>query len=129
MRIMIVDDHPVVCQGIRRLVEQEPDLMVCAEAGDTEGALRALESFRPDLVLLDLKIRDSRGLDFLKVLHARSPGLPILVLSMFDRRVYEAPALEAGARGYIMKQDAAASLIGAIRAIFPATGGPAVGTA
>lgn len=125
VRIMIVDDHPIVCQGIRRLVEQEGDLTVCAEAQDTEGALWALESNRPDLVLLDLKLKDTEGLDFLKMLHARAPELAILVLSMFDRRIYEAPALEAGARGYVMKQEAAASLIEAIRRIFPGAAEPA----
>jgi DNA-binding NarL/FixJ family response regulator len=117
VRILIVDDHPIVCQGIRRLLEQEPDLDPCWEADDSQSALAALEVNRPDLVLLDIKLKDSDGLAFLRKIRARFPETRILIHSMYDQRLYAEAALQAGARGYLMKQDAAGAVVKAIRSV------------
>jgi len=105
-RILIVDDHPLVRESVKRLVQQESDFVVCGEAEDREQALTLLAASRPDLVILDLSLKDSHGTDLIKSLRDQFPQLLILVLSMHDELVYAERAIRAGAHGYITKHAA-----------------------
>ncbi len=116
-RILIVDDHPLVRERLREVIEREPDLTVCGEADDHQSALQALRTARPDLVLLDLTLRASHGLDFIKDVHIINPELAILVLSMHDESLYAERVIRAGARGYITKQEATRKVLEAIRTV------------
>jgi DNA-binding NarL/FixJ family response regulator len=116
-RIFIVDDHPIVRDGLRGVIEQEPDLMVCGEAAEAAQALAAVDASCPDLVIIDLSLGQSSGLELLKDLAIRHPRLPALVLSMHDELLYANRALRAGARGYLMKDEGSESLLAAVRRI------------
>ncbi len=116
-RILIVDDHPLVRDCLKMLIETEADLKVCGEAADRAGALELVKSARPELVLLDLTLHDSHGLDLLKEIHAQHPELAVLIVSMHDESLYAERALRAGARGYINKQEASHKVLQAIRTV------------
>lgn len=116
-RIMIVDDHPIVRRGLVAMVNQEPDLLVCAEAEDYQHALAAVSSEKPDLAVIDLALKGINGLELIKQLKSINADLPVLVLSMHDESLYAERALRAGARGYIMKQSGTEKLVIAIRAV------------
>jgi DNA-binding NarL/FixJ family response regulator len=116
-KVFLVDDHPIVRQGLALFIEREPDLMVCGEAEDATSALQAIRDAAPDFVILDISLNGPDGLELLKTLRVRYPSLPALVLSMHDESVYAERALRAGANGYIMKQEAADKVITAIRHI------------
>ncbi len=116
-RVFVVDDHPIVRQGIALLIDQEPDLEVCGEAEEAESALAAIAASRPDVVVLDISLPGPDGIDFLKTLRATDPALPVLVLSMHDESVYAERAIRAGANGYIMKQEATENVLVALRRI------------
>lgn len=116
-KILIVDDHAVVRQGIAMLVNQEPDLHVCCEASDIPQALAANRSCAHDMAIVDLSLAGTSGLDLIKRLRAEFPKLPILVMSMHDEAVYAEPALRAGAHGYLMKQAATDTMLKAVRLI------------
>jgi DNA-binding NarL/FixJ family response regulator len=116
-KVFLVDDHPIVRQGLALFIEREPDLMVCGEAEDATSALQAIRDSAPDFVILDISLNGPDGLELLKTLRVRYPNLPALVLSMHDESVYAERALRAGANGYIMKQEAADKVITAIRHI------------
>jgi DNA-binding NarL/FixJ family response regulator len=116
-RVFIVDDHPIVRQGLAELVNSEPDLAVCGEGEDTYGSLKEIRAKRPDLCLVDVSIKDGDGLELLKELKSFDPDLAVLILSMHDESLYAERALRAGARGYIMKQEAPAVLLAAIRIV------------
>lgn len=116
-RILVVDDHPIVREGLIKLLQREPDLMACAEADTAAEALQAVTTAKPDLVLLDLSLRSGSGLELMKDLKLRYPQLPVLVLSMHDETVYAERALRAGAKGYLMKDKAKENIIQAVRAI------------
>ena len=116
-KVFLVDDHPIVRQGLALFIEREPDLMVCGEAEDATSALQAIRESSPDFVILDISLNGPDGLELLKTLRVRYPNLPALVLSMHDESVYAERALRAGANGYIMKQEAADKVITAIRHI------------
>jgi DNA-binding NarL/FixJ family response regulator len=116
-RVLLVDDHPIVRQGLADSVSREPDLEVCAEAEDRVGALAAIENGMPDLVIADLALKGSSGMDLIKDAHARWPQLPILVVSMHDEELYAERVLRAGARGFITKQHAARDILAAIRRV------------
>ena len=116
-KVFLVDDHPIVRQGLALFIEREPDLMVCGEAEDANSALQAIRDAAPDFVILDISLNGPDGLELLKTLRVRYPNLPALVLSMHDESVYAERALRAGANGYIMKQEAADKVITAIRHI------------
>lgn len=111
----MVDDHPLLRQGIAQLIDQQPDLVTCGEAEDRAGALRALEQLTPDLAVVDLSLKEDRGLELIRDCKALYPSLPILVLSMHDEQFYAERALRAGARGYIMKREASEKVLEAIR--------------
>lgn len=114
-RILIVDDHPLVRAGIRMQIQHEDDLSVCGEAADVGDALQVLERESPDLAIVDISLQTGNGLDLIQRMHARRPELKIIVSSMHDESIYAERALELGAQGFVHKQEAAATLVGAIR--------------
>src|SRR5664279_1608454 len=114
-RILIVDDHPVVREGLVQQISREADMEVCAEASTASQALEAVERARPDLVLADINLPGRSGLELIRDLHAISPQLPVLVLSMHDEAVFAERVLRAGGRGYVSKQAGADKLAEAIR--------------
>jgi DNA-binding NarL/FixJ family response regulator len=116
-KVFLVDDHPIVRQGLALFIEREPDLMVCGEAEDATSALQAIQESTPDFVILDISLDGRDGLELLKTLRVRHPNLPVLVLSMHEESMYAERSLRAGANGYIMKQEAADKVITAIRQI------------
>jgi DNA-binding NarL/FixJ family response regulator len=116
-RVFVVDDQPIVRQGLALLIDQEPDLEVCGEAEEAETALSAITASRPDVLLLDISLPGPDGIELLKTIRATDPTLPVLVLSMHDESVYAERALRAGANGYIMKQEATENVLVALRRI------------
>ncbi|HTS25381.1 MAG TPA: response regulator transcription factor [Bryobacteraceae bacterium] len=115
--VLLVDDHPIVRQGLTQLINQEPDLVVCGYAEDGNGALSEIAAHRPDIVILDISLKGPDGLVVLKDIRAIDASLPVLVLSMHDESIYAERALRAGANGYIMKQVATERVLEAIRRI------------
>lgn len=115
--VFIVDDHPIVRQGLALLINREADLAVCGDAEEAGSALRRIEALRPDLVVVDISLNGPDGLDLLKIIRARDATLPVLILSMMDELLYAERALRAGASGYIMKQEATEQVLVAIRRI------------
>jgi DNA-binding NarL/FixJ family response regulator len=116
-RILIVDDHPMMREGLAQLVDHEPDLCVSGQADSAAQALESVNHQAPDLVLLDISLPDRSGLELIKDLHALHPQLPILVVSMHDESIYAERVLRAGGRGYIMKQEGGKMLMQAIRQV------------
>ena len=116
-RVFIVDDHPIVRQGLAQMLKQEADLTVCGEAEDAQHALQAIAELHPDLVLVDLSLKGGSGLNLIRALKARQSTLPVLVVSMHDESIYVERVLRAGARGYIMKQEATDTMMYAIRRV------------
>jgi DNA-binding NarL/FixJ family response regulator len=115
--IFIVDDHPIVRQGLALLINREPDLAVCGDAEEASSALRRIEELKPNLIVVDVSLNGPDGLDLLKDIRARDVNLPVLILSMLDESLYAERALRAGANGYIMKQEATDRVLVAIRRI------------
>jgi DNA-binding NarL/FixJ family response regulator len=116
-KIVLVEDHPIVREGVKRILAQEPDLTVCGEADEQATALEIIRRQHPDLVLMDLTLKSGDGLDLVKFLHAEFPDLPILVLSLHDEAIYSERVLRAGARGYIMKEEAVDRILVAVRQV------------
>lgn len=116
-RVLLVDDHPIVRKGLRRLIEHQAGLEVCAEAEGVRGARDAIREHQPDVVVVDLSLKDGDGIELVKEVHAHHPGLPLLVLSMHDESVYAERLLAAGASGYIMKQAASELFIQALEEV------------
>jgi len=116
-RVLVVDDHPIVRQGLTLLINRENDLLVCGEADDARTAMQSITSAKPDIVVVDISLNGPDGLDLLKDIRARYPELPVLILSMHDESVYAERALRAGAQGYIMKQEASEKVLLALRRI------------
>jgi len=114
-QILIVDDHPMMRQGLGQLISAEPDLCVCGEAENAAGALDAIGTLKPDLVLADISLPGKNGLELIKDFQSLQPGLPVLVISMHDESLYAERVLRAGGRGYIMKQEGGKKLMQAIR--------------
>jgi len=116
-RVLLVDDHPIVRQGLALLIDRETDLSVCGEADGAHSAFHAMETLRPDIVLLDISLNGPDGLEVLKEIRMKSGSLPVLILSMHDESIYAERAMRAGANGYIMKQEATEKVLIAIRRI------------
>lgn len=116
-QVLIVDDHPLLRDGLARVINQQADLAVCGEAADSRGGLAAAAQLRPDVAIVDLTMDDGNGLDLIKDLHAREPKLPILVLSMHHENLYAERAVRAGARGYVMKREPVGHVIAALRKV------------
>lgn len=117
VRILLVDDHPVVRQGLTLLINREPDLVVCGEAWDVTSALEAVSDLRPDLVIVDISLEGLDGLHLTKRVRSKWPDLPTLTLSMHDEALYAERVLQAGGRGYVMKHEAADNIVAAIRRV------------
>jgi len=117
IRVLIVDDHPIVRQGIAQLINQETDLTTCCEAGSAQEALDIMERCSADILLVDISLDGVSGIELVKMLKSRHPKTPALVISMHDETLYAERALRAGARGYIMKQEATEKMLTAIRQV------------
>ena len=116
-RVYLVDDHPIVRQGLIKLIEQEAELEVCGEAGSVSEALPAIQKTGPDVILVDISLEESNGLELIKLIDDLGLQIPTLVLSMHDESLYAEHALKAGASGYVMKQAASNTLIQAIEKV------------
>jgi DNA-binding NarL/FixJ family response regulator len=116
-RILLVDDHPIVRQGLAELIDNQKDLMVCATAEEVHQALDQIAVLVPDLVVVDISLKTSNGIELLKDIKVRHPKLRVLMLSMHDETLYAVRALRAGASGYIMKQEATENVLTAIRQV------------
>ncbi len=116
-RIMIVEDHPIFRLGLSELINQEEDLFVCGEAEDVIKAWNDINTLKPDMVIVDISLKGRSGIDLIKDISKNFKTLPVLVLSMHDESIYAERALVAGAKGYIMKQEASESIIKAIRCV------------
>jgi DNA-binding NarL/FixJ family response regulator len=116
-RVLLVDDHPIVRQGLALLIDREADLSVCGEAEGAHTAFHAIETLKPDIVVLDISLSGPDGLDVLKEIRSKTAALPVLILSMHDESIYAERAMRAGANGYIMKQEATEKVLVAIRRI------------
>jgi DNA-binding NarL/FixJ family response regulator len=116
-KVFLIDDHPIVRQGLALFIDREPDLVVCGQADGAKSALQAIRESMPDFVVLDISLDGPDGLELLKTLRATYLNLPVLILSMHDESAYAERALRAGANGYIMKQEATEKVLTAIRQI------------
>jgi DNA-binding NarL/FixJ family response regulator len=116
-RILLVDDHPLVRERLAEVINREPDLAVSGEAEDRQGAIEAILAVPPDLVIVDLTLKNSDGLELIKDIHARWPKLRVLVVSMHDESLYAERVIRAGALGYITKQEATRKILLAIRRV------------
>ena len=117
INIVIVEDHPIFRMGMKEMIEHEPDMCVSGEAGDVSHALKLIREQKPDLVVVDLTLQDSSGLDLVKEIADHHRPMVSLVLSMHDEALHAERCIMAGAKGYIMKQEASESVVGAIRSI------------
>lgn len=117
IKILLVDDHPLVREGLANLIHQQPDLEVCGEAAGEAQALQLIGSLRPDIAVVDLSLENGSGLELMKSIKAMHPAVAMLALSMHDESLYAERALRAGARGYLMKREAAKKVIQGIRAV------------
>ena len=115
--VLIVDDHPLLRQGLAMLINQQQDMEVCGEAEEARTAMQMIAQRRPDIIILDLSLKGPDGLELLKNIRAISPDLPVLILSMHDEAIYAERALRARANGYIMKQEATEKVLVAMRRI------------
>jgi len=105
-RVVLVDDHPIVIAGLSQIINREPQLEVCGSAESPAAAMSVIAQEKPDIVVTDLSFAEGSGLDFIKDVRSRFPGLPVLVLSVRDESLYAERTLRAGARGYVMKDEA-----------------------
>jgi DNA-binding NarL/FixJ family response regulator len=117
-RIVIVDDHPLFRKGLEELIHSDGSFAVCGEAGNAAEAMEVIRKLNPDLAIVDLSLPGANGIELIKNVRAEFPKLPILVLSMHDESLYALRALRAGAEGYVMKHEAMANVIQAIREVF-----------
>jgi DNA-binding NarL/FixJ family response regulator len=116
-KVMLVDDHPLMRDGVRRMIETQDDLEVCGEAGDAEGAMSRLAASAPDVVVLDISLGDDNGITLIRRMHAQRPELAVLALSMHHEALYAEHALNAGACGYVSKRDDPSAVLRAIRIV------------
>jgi DNA-binding NarL/FixJ family response regulator len=116
-RVFVVDDHPLVRDGLSTLIKQEDDLDVCGVAEDAASALPAIAASRPHIALIDISLKDNSGLELIKDLAIQQPSLAVIVVSMHDEMLYAERALRAGARGYVMKRETTGNVLTAIRRV------------
>jgi DNA-binding NarL/FixJ family response regulator len=116
-RIFLIDDHTMFREGLKQLIDREPDLTVCGDVAEVEKALKNIEELRPDLAITDLSLAGHTGLELLKTLKAEHRDLPVLVVSMHEESIYAERVLRAGASGYVMKHEPAKTLKLAIRKV------------
>jgi DNA-binding NarL/FixJ family response regulator len=116
-RVLLVDDHPLMREGIALWIKRSPGLDVCGQASSAREALGSIGKLKPDMILTDLSLSGSSGLDLVKDIRAIDPGLPVLVVSMHDELNYAERSIRAGARGYVMKESGGEKLIEAIQTV------------
>lgn len=116
-RIYIVDDHPLVRQGLSQVINSESDMVVCGEAEDAPQAMKGVGPAEPDVIIVDISLRGNNGLELIKNLKAIHENIPILVFSMHDESIYAQRALRAGAKAYVMKKEPPSKVVEAIRRI------------
>ena len=116
-RVLLVDDHPIIRQGLAALINATTDLLVCGEASSAAEALEAIRNSEPDMVVVDISLGDRNGVELIKDICAAHPKLPSLALSMYDETMYAVRVLKAGGRGYVMKQEVPKTVITAIRRV------------
>jgi DNA-binding NarL/FixJ family response regulator len=116
-RVFLIDDHPGMRRGITACIAEEPDLVVCGQAGNAAEAMQGIARTKPDVILTDISLPGRDGLDLIKEVRAREPHALVLVLSMHDESLYAERALRAGARGYVMKSAPTDELMDAIRRV------------
>jgi DNA-binding NarL/FixJ family response regulator len=116
-RVLIIDDHPIMRQGLAQLINHQSDFMVCGEAEDAHEALKAIPVTNPDVAIVDISLKQRNGIELIKDIRIHYPNLEILVLSMHDESLYAERVLRAGAKGYIMKQEGAEKVMVALRQI------------
>ncbi|MDQ6630456.1 MAG: response regulator transcription factor [Verrucomicrobiota bacterium] len=116
-RILIVDDHPIMREGLAQMIHHEPDLMICGQFEETIKSFEAIATLQPDLAIVDISLKGSSGIELLKNIKVQYPKLLVLILSMHDELLYAERALRGGASGYIMKQESAKRVLEAIRKI------------
>ena len=117
VRIVVVDDHPMVRERLAEVIDHEPDMSVCGEAEDRFQALEVIEKIQPDLAIIDLTLKNSHGLELIKDLNVMHPRVKVLVLSMQEESLYAERTIRAGAHGYITKQEATRKVLQAIRQV------------
>jgi DNA-binding NarL/FixJ family response regulator len=115
--VVVVEDHPVLCDGLKQLIDSQPDLACVGVAADVSDAKRLVEECKPDLMVLDLRLKAGDALDFIKTLRVESPEVKVLVLSQYDELIYAERALRAGASGYIMKENTTDEVLRAMRKV------------
>jgi DNA-binding NarL/FixJ family response regulator len=116
-RVLVVDDHPLVREGLIGLLSQQRDFVCCGEAGTAREALTAVMTHKPDIIILDLRLRGADGLELIKSLKSQIPDLKILILSQYDAPMYAERALRAGAMGYVVKEQASEEVLAALRTV------------
>ena len=116
-RIYIVDDHPLVRQGLSQVINNEADMEICGEAEDAPEAMKGVGQAEPDVIIVDISLRGNNGLELIKNLKAIHENIPILVFSMHDETIYAQRALRAGAKAYVMKKESPSKVVDAIRRI------------
>ena len=117
IQVLIVDDHPVVRDGLITIINQEQDMKVCGEADDAQQALKTVSELTPDVMVIDISLKNSDGIELTKSIKAAHPTLPIVVLSIHDESVYAERALVAGAQAYLMKDAVSENIVQAIRTV------------
>lgn len=117
IRVFVVDDHPIVRHGFAQLLAAEPDLELCGQAADARGALAALATAEPGVVIVDVSLGEASGIDLIGEIKQRLPRAAVLVVSMHDEQLYAERSLRAGAAGYVMKHEAAGAIVRAIRTV------------
>jgi DNA-binding NarL/FixJ family response regulator len=117
IKVLLVDDHPLVREGLVNLINQQADLQVCGEAGSEPEALELIRTAQPHVAIVDLSLESGSGIELIKSIKAMFPAVTVLVLSMHDESLYAERALRAGARGYVMKREAAKKVIQALRCV------------
>lgn len=116
-QVLIVDDHPVIRDGLLTIVNHEQDLNVCGQADDAAVALKAIAELKPDIVVTDISLKSSDGIELTKIIKARCPRLPVIIFSVHDESLYAERALLAGAKAYLMKDEVSENIIKAIRTV------------
>jgi DNA-binding NarL/FixJ family response regulator len=116
-RIFLIDDHPLVREGLINLINSQRDLVVCGEAEDSAGAMTGIAKTRPEVALVDISLKNESGLELVKNLESQFPLVALIVLSMHDEALYAERALRAGARGYVMKRESSKSVLASIRRV------------